>query len=78
MNIMKIDDTITDAELIELLQADIARAGTMRAWCRANGFSPSFVSDLLSGVRNVTDRLASSLGYRRANGWRKQDKEAVR
>jgi transcriptional regulator with XRE-family HTH domain len=61
----------TDAQLIRLLQEQIAELGSLRAWAKAHDFAPSFISDALSGRRNVTERLALALGYKRAAYWEK-------
>lgn len=61
----------TDAEMIELLRMEIAVHGSLRKWAKANGFSPSFVSDVLAGTRNVTERLAGALGFELVATWKR-------
>ena len=59
----------TDAELICILKERIAAADSMAGWAKVNGFSRSFVCDVLSGTRNMTERLAAALGFKRALLW---------
>ena len=59
----------TDAELVALLRQRIAESGSAAAWARANGFTRGFISDVMAGTRNMTERLAEALGFRRARLW---------
>lgn len=47
------------------MRAGIAAAGSQRQWALANGLSPQYVCDLLSGRREMTDRVLARLGLRR-------------
>ncbi len=38
---------------------------TQKAWALSHGFSCQFVSDVLSGERDVSANIAEALGYRR-------------
>lgn len=52
----------------ELRQACV-EAGSQRAWALRHGFSSPYVSDVLSGRREISDNLARALGYRRVVSW---------
>lgn len=58
-----------NADVIRKLEAEISKAGSLRSWAKAHDFSPSFISDALSGRRGVTERLALALGFERAAAW---------
>jgi hypothetical protein len=60
---------MTDADLIKILKTEIKQAVSLRKWAAAHDLSPSFVADVLSGRRNVTDRLAAALGFRAVKTW---------
>ena len=60
---------MTDQQIIETLKSAVAKAGSQSAWATAHGFSRSFICDVLAGTRDVTDRLATALGFERARGW---------
>jgi DNA-binding transcriptional regulator YdaS (Cro superfamily) len=60
---------IDDAFLISALRHDCNCSGSQRKWAKANGFSPAYVSDVLSGRRDVSENLAAKLGFRRVRQW---------
>ncbi len=43
---------------------DACRKGA-KAWALANGFSPQFISDVLQGRREVSEKLGFALGLQR-------------
>lgn len=59
-----------DAKLIVKLRVEVAKIG-LRKWAAANGFSPTFISQVLAGKSKVSARLAAALGYKRVEGWEK-------
>jgi hypothetical protein len=52
------------------LETEVEQAGGQRAWAKARGFSPSFINDVMRGRREITDRLAAALGFRRVTLWK--------
>lgn len=52
---------ITHAEVIQTLRQDIG-ALSLRAYARKRGFSVAFISDVLRGRRDATERLLRPLG----------------
>ena len=45
------------------LQLACVGAGSQQAWARQAGLSASYVSDVLSGRRDVSEAIANALGY---------------
>ncbi len=62
---------VTDAEVVAILRTKVAEAGSLRAWCRANDFAASYVSDVFHGRRNPSERLARTVGLVRVRLWEK-------
>ena len=60
---------VTDAEVIAILRTKGAEAGSLRAWCRANDFAASYVSDVFNGRRNPSERLCNTIGFVRVRLW---------
>lgn len=58
-------NTATRAELLAELRADVAKAGSARAFALAHNLSPSCVTLTLSGERDVSDTVATALGFMR-------------
>jgi hypothetical protein len=54
---------MTKAQVLERLRKDCDDAGGIRAWSRGNGFSASFISDVLSGKIDPSKNLLRLLGY---------------
>lgn len=49
-----------------LIRSDIVNSGlTQEGWAQHRGFSASFISDVLQGRRDVTESLATAMGYER-------------
>ncbi len=60
---------ITDAEVIAALEAAVEAAGSLQAWGRAHQFTASYVSDVINGRRNPSERLARAVGFKLVQGW---------
>ena len=56
---------IAEGELRRELEAAIEKAGSQRAFAKKLGFSEQFICDVMKGRREISDNLASALGYRR-------------
>jgi hypothetical protein len=63
---------LTECDMLEMLRAACAEAGTQRAWANAHNLAPSFVNDVLKGKRGVTDRILDALGYEFIGYYRKK------
>ncbi len=50
------------ANLRRVLAEQCAAAGGQAQWARTHGFSKSYVSELLSGRRDISDAVAIALG----------------
>ncbi len=61
--------TITDADVVEALKSAVELAGGLRAWGKVHQFTASYLSDVLNGRRNPSERLARAVGFRRVQGW---------
>lgn len=57
----------TPAQMVEVLSAHVYDAGGIRGWCETHDrkFSVAFISDVLRGRRDMTERLATALGFAR-------------
>lgn len=56
---------IAEPDLLSLLAAQIAKAGSLRTWARTHGLSAAYVSDVTRGRRSVGPRILKPLGYAR-------------
>lgn len=56
---------ISQADMRNILRHRCEAAGGQKAWALANGISPQYVGDILTGRRDVAARLAKILGYER-------------
>ena len=57
-------ETLSQAELLRLLQQRVREAGSQRQVAQSIGVSPAFLSDVLKGRRYITGALLHWLGYR--------------
>jgi DNA-binding transcriptional regulator YdaS (Cro superfamily) len=48
------------------LRALVGRHGTQKAAAKALGVSPAYLSDMLMGRRDISERILAKLGLRRA------------
>jgi hypothetical protein len=53
----------TSAEVIAVLRSECARCGGQGIWAREHKFSPQYVSEVLSGRKDVSEAMANALGY---------------
>jgi DNA-binding transcriptional regulator YdaS (Cro superfamily) len=53
------------ADMVDVLNAECRRVGGQKACAKEHGVSPQFINDVIHGRREMTERLALSLGYRR-------------
>ncbi len=60
---------ITDADVVKSLETAVELAGGLRAWGRQHQFTASYVSDIINGRRNPSERLARAVGFVRVQGW---------
>jgi transcriptional regulator with XRE-family HTH domain len=58
------------ADLGPRLRAAIAAAGSQEAFARQVGVAPSFISEVVGGRRNFTDRILAAMGLRRVEVYR--------
>lgn len=62
---------MTHEELMDRLRADIAKAGTAKAWAERHGVAASYVTDVLRGHRGPGDKILAALGVERLVSYRK-------
>jgi hypothetical protein len=62
---------IPTQEIIDQLKQECRELGSQAAWAKNHGFSRSFISDVLQGRRDVTEKLANRLGYVKVCAWEK-------
>lgn len=48
--------------LVEALEADARRVGSVRAWAKREGFSPQYVSAVVAGRKAPSARFLAALG----------------
>lgn len=53
----------TEDQMMRELQKQCRRAGGQLHFGKLHGFSSPFISDVLMGRRNITEKLAIALGY---------------
>lgn len=53
---------MTRDECVEELRESVDQEGTITAWSRKHGFHPSYVSNVMQGVRPPSERLLAALG----------------
>jgi plasmid maintenance system antidote protein VapI len=56
--------TYTENDIVELIRAEVAASSLTETAARL-GVSISYVSDLVRGTRNVSERIAEELGFER-------------
>jgi hypothetical protein len=56
---------VTEREVLQMLRKACQDAGSQRAWAHAHEFSEAYVSDILSGRREITVSVANALGLLR-------------
>ena len=56
---------LSDEDVLGLLQASISAAGGATAWGRKNGFSPTWLREVLVGKRPITQTLCDAIGVTR-------------
>lgn len=50
-------------QMLAVLQRACEAAGSQSAWAAKAGFSPSYVSQVLSGHREISEAMANALGH---------------
>ena len=65
-------DTPTTADLLKRLRTDIKKAGGRKAWMERNGFSRSYLSDVLNEYKPFPESIAERWGYVPAELWKKK------
>lgn len=56
---------MTKEQVIAALRQACVSAGSQGAWAAAHGVSPTYVSDTLSGRRDLSDKVLAALGLER-------------
>ena len=56
---------IDEHAMRSVLRNAIERAGSQAAFAAKHDLSPSYISDLLAGRREISDHIARLLGYQR-------------
>lgn len=55
----------TKEDVRTALRAECWSAGSQAVWAKRHGFSRSYITDILKGRRDVTEKLAAALGLTR-------------
>jgi hypothetical protein len=64
--------TITEAQVLALLQAEVDSAGSIRAWGRRHGVSAMYVSSVLRGKQAPGPAICKPLGLIRTVTYRRK------
>lgn len=62
---------MTEAQLLNLLQRQVAKSGSLRQWANDNGISAPHVSRVLAGIKPPGDLIPYVLGLERVVTYRK-------
>jgi hypothetical protein len=63
---------IPEDELRNILTQACTESGSQQDWAKGHGFSPAYVSDVLNGRKDVSERIAEALGYVKFTGFYKK------
>jgi predicted transcriptional regulator len=66
-------EQITAEEARELIRGMVDQMGSQTLVAKDLGVSPTMISDILSGARNVSDKIAQKIGYSKVVVFVKQD-----
>lgn len=66
---------LTHEQMIDKLREVVKDEGSQFAAAQALDISPAYLSDILTGKRKVSDRLARRLGFRREFAYRHNEKK---
>lgn len=64
----------TDEQMLDILSDACNKAGSQRAFAKANKVSPSFINAVLKGKKKITPALGKVLGYKKVKNWVKKPK----
>ncbi len=65
---------LTDADLLDELEAAITKTGLASEWARQHSFSQGYVSLVRSGRREMSEAMANALGYEWVREWKLKKK----
>lgn len=68
---------LTHEQMIDKLREVVKDEGSQFAAAQSLDISPAYLSDILTGKRKVSDRLARRLGFRREFAYRHNGPKAV-
>jgi hypothetical protein len=78
LNIRKERFMLTDKEkILRLLRAAIDASGNQTAWARRTGVNEGYLSQVLNGRVEPTDRLLRHIGYRRVLAYEPLEMESA-
>jgi lambda repressor-like predicted transcriptional regulator len=63
----------TDEEVREEIRAAMKVAGSLRKWAKANDLQPSYVSDVVNGVKPPGESILRAIGRRRRTIYEKAE-----
>lgn len=67
--------SITEAQALDLLKAEILKFGSQRKWCKEYLISNQYVSDILTGKVGIGKSVQAALGIRRVIMYEKVENE---
>lgn len=63
---------LTEQDMIRILERGIEKEGDAKKFAKKAGVSASFISDVRTGRRAVSDKIAGVLGYIKITGFKKK------
>ncbi len=60
-------------DLLNILLSECAELGSQKAWAEKHGLSPAYVSDIIHGRREISDKVAQLLGYSRQVSFKRSE-----
>ena len=68
-------NVISEEAALDLIIDIVDEEGSQYAAAERLGISPAYLSDILSGARSISDKVANKLGYSKISMFEKQDWE---
>lgn len=68
-------NVISEQDALDLIIEIVDEEGSQSAAANRLGISAAYLSDILSGARSISDKVANKLGYSKVSMYEKQDWE---
>lgn len=68
------EEAITQADAIDIIRNIVKEEGSQTGAAKRLGIAVSYLSDILNGNRNVSEKIAKKLGYKKVIVYKKIEK----